>query len=202
MTTPSPPQTPGWARPRGGPPEPGSALDEQFAAFIGPRWPRYRRKFAPFYDEPRFQPTWNWAAALFIGMWFLYRKLYVPFVFFAIVPSIAFNLLLGDIPQLQTVPNPQQPGAPPVTTLTPDAMLLLLGVYISTVILAGGTANYLLYRRAAAAIHLLAPRAPEPGSRLLLLRRVGGVSWTSVAVGIGMMLLLQLLAAGAASATR
>jgi hypothetical protein len=122
VTTPPPTHstpTPSWSRPRGGPPEPGSALDEQFAAFIGPRWPRYRQKFAPFYDDARFQPTWNWAAGLFIGMWFLYRKLYVPFVFFAIVPSIAFSMLLGDIPQLQTVPNPQRPGAPPLTTFTP-----------------------------------------------------------------------------------
>ncbi len=202
MTTPPPTHTPSWARQAGGAPEPGSALDEQFAAFIGPRWPRYRRKFGPFFDEPRFQPTWNWAAALFVGGWFLYRKLYVPFVFFAIVPSIAFTLLLGDAPQLQTVPNPRTPGGPPLTTLTPDAALLFLGVYISTVILAGGTANYLLFRRATAAIHLLAPRAPDAASRIPLLRRVGGVSWMSVAVGFGIILLFQLLAAGANNAAR
>jgi hypothetical protein len=199
MPTPSSSQTPTWARPRGGPPEPGSALDDQFAAFIGPRWARYRRKFGPFFDEARFQPTWNWGAALFVGGWFLYRKLYVPFVFFAIVPSIAFTMLIGDAPQLQTVPDPRQPAGPPLTTLTPDAQLLLVGVYLSTVILAGGTANYLLFRRASAAIHLLAPRAPDAATRIPLLRRVGGVSWMSVAVGFGVMLLLQLLASGTAS---
>jgi hypothetical protein len=206
VTTPPPTsQTPAWSRPRGGPPEPGSALDEQFAAFIGPRWERYRGKFAPFYDDARFQPTWNWAAALtapFGAAWFLYRKLYVPFVFFVIVPGIAFGLLWGgDIP-FETVPNPLDPAAPPVNLPTPEARLVLLGVTLSALILAGGTANYLLYRRAAAAIHLIAPRAPEPTTRLMLLRRVGGVSWVSVAVGIVMILLLQFLAAGAGSGSR
>jgi len=190
------PPLPSWATPRpSGPPAPGSALDQQFETFIGPRWETYRRKFAPFFDEPRFQPTWNWAAALFIGVWFLYRKLYVPFVFFAIVPSVAFTLLIGDAPQLQTVPDPQHPGGPTLQTITPDAALLLLGVWLSTVILAGGTANYLLYRRASAAIQILGPRAPDPATRIPLLRRVGGVSWTSVAVGLAIMFLIQLLGA-------
>jgi hypothetical protein len=85
---------------------------------------------------------------------------------------------------------------------TPEARLVFLGVTLSALILAGGTANYLLYRRAAAAIHLIAPRAPEPTTRLMLLRRVGGVSWVSVAVGIVMILLLQFLAAGAGSGSR
>jgi hypothetical protein len=164
------------------------------AAFIGPRWDRYREKFRPFFDEPRFQPTWNWAAALFSWAWFLYRKLYVPFVFFAIVPDIAIALLLGDRLATQSVPNPFRPDGPPITTATPDAVLVWLGVRISTAILAGGTANFLLYRRAAAAMQLLAPREADAAARLRLLDRVGGVSWTSVAVGVGTLLLLRVLA--------
>ena len=38
--------------------------DENLAVFIGPRGePTYRRKLAPFRDDPAFVPTWNWAAA-------------------------------------------------------------------------------------------------------------------------------------------
>ncbi|HEX8904828.1 MAG TPA: DUF2628 domain-containing protein, partial [Longimicrobiaceae bacterium] len=180
-------------------PAPGSTLDLQLAAFIGPRWERYRQKFAPFYEDGRFQPTWNWAAALFTGGWFLYRKLYVPFVLYTVLPQLAFSLLWGDAPMTQTVPNPK-PGGPPLTTLTQEAGLVFLGVYISTIILAGGTANFLLYRRAMAAMQLVAPRAPDPATRLSLLRRVGGVSWVSVAVGFGIITLLQFLSALASGA--
>jgi hypothetical protein len=66
-------------------PAPDSPLDRQYAAFVGPRWATYRRKFAPFFEDARFQPTWNWAAALctlFGPLWFLYRKLYVPAIAF------------------------------------------------------------------------------------------------------------------------
>lgn len=206
MTTPPTPpssQTPPWARPSGGPPQPGSALDEQFAAFIGPRWARYRRKFTPFFDEPRFQPTWNWSAALtlpFGAPWFLYRKLYLPFVFFVLVPGLAFTLLWGSEIPFETVPNPVDPNAPPFRFPTAEAGLVLTGVMISACILAGGTANYLLFRRASAAIQILAPRAPDAAARIPLLRRVGGVSWTSVAVGVGIMLLMQLLGAASGGA--
>ena len=48
----TPPTLPSWATPkRSGPPEPGSALDQQFETFIGPRWGTYRRKFGPFFEE-------------------------------------------------------------------------------------------------------------------------------------------------------
>ena len=196
MTGPTPPGAP-WARAQGGPPAPGSPLDEQLAAFVGPRWNVYRRKFAPFFDDARFQPTWNWAAALLSPGWFLYRKLYVPFVFFAFVPTVAFGLLWGDRPPAQPLPTP---GAPIPEELR-DAMVLMLGVYLSTSILAGGTANFLLFRRATAALALLAPREADQGARLAVLRRVGGVSWASVAVGIGVLLVLQaVLGAAAGSA--
>ena len=180
-------------------------LDEQFAAFIGPRWARYRRKFTPFFDEPRFQPTWNWAAALtlpFGAAWFLYRKLYLPFVFFVLVPSLAFGLLWGGEIPFEPIPNPGDPNAPPFRfpRPTPEAQVVLMGVMLSAAILAGGTANYLLFRRASAAIQILAPRAPDAAARIPLLRRVGGVSWTSVAVGIGIMLLMQLLGAASGGA--
>lgn len=198
----APPQLPSWATPKadGGPPAPDSPLDRQFAAFVGPRWPAYRRKFAPFFADARFQPTWNWAAALtvpFFALWFLYRKLYLPFVFFAMAPGIVFGMLWGDQLPVRQVPNPLDASAPPLAVLTPDAALLLFGVLLSSAILAGGTANFLLFRRATAAIRVVAPRASDADAGLALLQRLGGVSWRAVLIGFGVLLLLQALTRGA-----
>ena len=200
MTT---PPLPSWAiqKAPAGPPAPDSPLDRQLAAFIGPRWPTYRRKFGPFYAEPTFQPTWNWAAALLapFGFWFLYRKLYLPFILFNLTPGLAFRVLWGDESPLRTVPNPFSPNAPPLVTLTPDAALVMFGIILSTVILAGGTANFLLFRRAMTAIRVVAPAGRDAEGGLLLLRRVGGVSWRAVLVGFAVLLFIQLLSAGSAA---
>lgn len=167
------------------------------AAFIGPRWETYRRKFGPFFDDARFTPTWNWAAALLSPAWFLYRKLYVPFVFFAVAPSVAFTFLLGGEVPTQQVPSPIAGGAP-VTTLTPDASLVALGVFVSTAILAGGSANYLLFRRAMAALRVVGARTPQPDAARSLLSRVGGVSWQAVGLGLFLMFVLRVLASAGA----
>jgi len=193
MTTPS---LPPWAtRQAGGPPAPGSPADLQLAAFVGPRWATYRRKFRPFFDDPRFTPTWNWAAALLSPAWFLYRKLYLPFALFAMLPSLAFGLLWrsGDLP-VREMPSPIA-GGRPLMTLTPDALLVALGVLVSTAILAGGTANYLLYRRATTAVRVIGARAPGGDAAAALLRKVGGTSWQSVGVGLAVLFLLRLLSA-------
>jgi hypothetical protein len=198
-----PPQLPSWANPQtpGGPPAPDSPLDRQYAAFIGARWPVYRRKFAPFFADARFQPTWNWPAALtlpFGALWFLYRKLYLPFVFFVMAPGILFGLMWGDQLPLRQVPNPMDPSASPLSILTPDAALVLLGSLMSLGILAGGTANFLLFRRASAAIRVVAPRAPDAEGGLALLRRIGGTSWRAVLIGFSVLLFFQLLGGRAA----
>lgn len=190
------PPLPSWARrSSGGAPAPGSPTEQQLAAFIGPRWGTYRRKFQPFFDDPTFVPTWNWAAALSapLPLWFLYRKLYVPFVFFTLAPGVAFGLLWGstDVPT-QQVPNPIA-GLPPVTTFAPEPTLLLAGIVVSLAILAGGTANFLLFRRAQAAIRVVVPRSPSADAALPLLGRVGGVSWRAVGVGVLVMLLIRVL---------
>ncbi len=191
------PPLPSWAtRPtRGGPP-PGSPSDQQLAAFVGPRWATYRRKFTPFFDDPQFVPTWNWAAALvfpLVPVWFLYRKLYVPFAFFLFAPSVVFGLLWGsaEVPT-QTVPNPIV-GGRPVTVLAPEPTLLIMGILLSLAILAGGTANYLLFRRAQAAIKVVVPRSPSADAALPLLGRVGGVSWRAVGMGILGVMLLEVV---------
>lgn len=196
MTT---PPLPSWAtRQAGGAPAPGSPADQQLAAFVGPRWETYRRKFRPFFDDARFTPTWNWAAALLSPAWFLYRKLYLPFALFAMLPSLAFGLLWrsGELP-VREVPSPIA-GGTPLVTLTPDAAILAVGVLVSTAILAGGTANFLLYRRAVTAVRVIGARTPGTDAALALLRKVGGTSWSSVGLGLLFLVLLRLLAAGAA----
>ncbi|MDF1502878.1 hypothetical protein [Roseisolibacter sp. H3M3-2] len=194
-----PPSLPSWATPKpaAGPPAPDSPLDRQFAAFVGPRWPLYRRKFAPFFADARFQPTWNWSAALTVpvfGLWFLYRKLYLPFVFFTLAPGVLLSVLWGsdEIPMRQ-VPHPLDPNGPAVQLPTADFTLVGLGAVLTFVVLAGGTANFLLFRRATAAIRVVAPRSPDAEGALSLLRRIGGTSWRAVLIGFAVMLLLQLM---------
>ena len=202
MTTPDPtpptapePTTP-WG-PRSAVPAPGSASDRQWAAFIGPRWPTYRRKFEAFFDEPRFTPTWNWAAALFTPLWFIYRKLYLAFLLFFFVPGWVFQLLWReDIPQ-QTLPRPGDP--------LPAWVLMQFGVQLSAMILAGGTANWLLYRRGAAALRILSDRGASPDQTAPLLSRVGGTNRGGVILMLAIGLATLIAAAsgvGGALGTR
>ncbi|HZF68848.1 MAG TPA: hypothetical protein VEZ47_12475 [Gemmatirosa sp.] len=181
MTGPSPAPLPPWATAKtAGMPAPDSPLDRQYAAFVGPRWATYRRKFAPFFEDARFQPTWNWAAALctlFGPLWFLYRKLYVPAIAFWMLPQIALSLLWrGEPISMQDV------------TTNADLKLLVGGVTLSTVILAGGTANFLLFRRAQAAIRLVQSRGASEEQAQSLLARVGRVNAIAVLGGLALML--------------
>lgn len=190
MTT---PPLPSWAAgPQGAPPAPGSLADRQLAAFIGPRWPSYRRKFAPFFQDPRFTPTWNWAAALTVplgAVWFLYRKLYIPFVFFWVAPGLVVGLLWqGDTPPTM---RELSSGSPAAT----DALLIMAGVVLSTMILAGGTANFLLFRRAQAAMRVIGAQAPGEGA-VPLLARVGQVNRTGTIIVLVLLFALQFVQAG------
>ena len=164
-------------------PAPDSPLDRQYATFVGSRWPTYRRKFLPFFEDPRFQPTWNWSAALFSPFWFLYRKLYVPFVFFWLAPGLVFALLWrGEPPQARDLATD--------TGLAQDARILLLGVQLSAMILAGGTANFLLFRRAQAAIRLLGSLPANGGQDATrVLARVGGTNRVAVIVVLALLFL-------------
>jgi hypothetical protein len=183
------PPLPTWAQPKAkdGPPAPGSALDTQYETFIGPRWETsYRRKFTPFFEEPRFQPTWNWSAALFSPIWFLYRKLYLPFIFFWLAPGFVFTRIWRGEP-----PKAADVAADP--TIERDFKLILLGVQLAAMVLAGGTANYLLFRRARAAITLAEQRAPDMDTLELILTRLGGVNRVGVAVVLVTMLVAGLM---------
>jgi hypothetical protein len=197
-TPPTTPPLPSWAnKAQPGAPAPGSPADQQLAAFIGPRWETYRRKFRPFFEDPRFTPTWNWAAALLTPGWFLYRKLYLPFVLFSMLPGLAFGLLWrsGDLP-FREVPNPS-PGQLVIPQLTDQGAIVMFAVAASVCVLAGGTANYLLYRRAAAAMRVVTARVPAGDAALALLRKVGGTSWAAVGIGLAVMFVFRLATSGA-----
>ena len=197
----APPPLPSWAnRPAAGAPAPGSPADQLLAAFIGPRWATYRRKFRPFFDDARFTPTWNWAAALspLLGgpFWFVYRKLYVPALAFWLLPSIAMGLLW----QGQSVPM-QEVLSPTRSARAQEFLLMVAGVQLSTMILAGGTANFLLFRRAQAALRVVTARAGAGDAALTLLGRVGRVNRGGVLIVVAltavMLAMAQLGGAGA-----
>ena len=178
---------PAWARRR----TPTRELsDDKLAVFIGPRWESsYRRKLTPFLDDPAFVPTWNWAAALFGTLWFVYRKLYLAFALFLLAQILAFPLLTGS--------NVQLTGT---SALDPENRWLLgmtFAVNISVMLAAGGTANWFLFRRARAAIRLVTLQGvPEPES-VRLLARIGGVNWGGVLFMLAIFLMSTLAAARA-----
>ncbi len=158
--------------------------DADMEAFIGPKWDKvYRRKMAPFFEEASFVPTWNWSAAIaFPPAWFLYRKLYLPFAFFFLLPGIAFRLLTGT----------DKPLTMAAMQLPENEWLLMMNaaVFVSTMLASGGTANWFLYRRARAANRLVVQQQLPRAEEELLLRRVGGVNKlaTSLFVALSMML--------------
>ena len=158
--------------------------DSDMEAFIGPKWDKvYRRKMAPFFEEASFVPTWNWSAAIaFPPAWFLYRKLYLPFAFFFLLPGIAFRVLTGT----------DKPLTMAAMQLPENEWLLVMNaaVFVSTMLASGGTANWFLYRRARAANRLVVQQQLPRAEEELLLRRVGGVNTlaTSLFVALSMML--------------
>lgn len=160
------PELPAWAKRRA----PSNQIpDTELAVFIGRKWEgTYRRKFAPFLEDSSFVPTWNWSAAFGVPFWFLYRKLYLVFCIFFLLPSFAFRWLTGS----ETILTPQTIQAPENQSL----VLMNLAVWVSTVIAAGGTANWFLFRRARAATKLVSmQQLPQPEA-MSLLQRIGGVN--------------------------
>ena len=159
------PELPAWAR---RPTTSSELSDAQLEAFVGPKWETYRRKFAPFREDTSFVPTWNWGAAFPIPVWFLYRKLYLAFAAFFLLPNLALQWL-APTDTLITIENARAPE-------NETRVLMTFAIVLSTVIAAGGMGNWLLYRRSRAAARVVAmQRLPEAES-MALLRRVGGVN--------------------------
>lgn len=167
------PNLPAWARKRS---LANPLTDERMTAFIGPRWPTYQRKFAPFLEDPAFVPTWNWSAALFQSAWFLYRKLYLAAFGFMLIPGLVFRFLTGSDGQL-TMAELQKPE-------NEGLMLMQIAVGISSIIAAGGVANWLLFRRARAAVRLAAIQDMSDADTLPWLARVGGINRMGVALAV------------------
>ena len=159
------PNLPAWAR-RQNPANP--MTDQRLAAFIGAKWEVYQRKFAPFREDPAFVPTWNWSAALFQSAWFLYRKLYLAAFAFMLGPGLVFRLLTGSDTQM-TMSELQKPE-------NEGLLLMQLAVGISSIITAGGVSNWLLFRRARAAVRLANLQELPEGEALPWLERVGGIN--------------------------
>ncbi len=176
------PELPAWARRR---PASGQLPENELAVFIGNKWERtYRRKFAPFLEDASFVPTWNWSAAIATPFWFLYRKLYLAFAAFFILPSFAFRWLTGSdtVLTLQNVQSPENQSL----------VLMNLAVYVSSVIAAGGTGNWFLFRRARAATRLVSmQQLPQPEA-MTLLERIGGVNRTGTALFVTFSLVLAV----------
>ncbi len=147
----------------------GELSDVSLAAFIGPRWERsYRKKFATFRADASFVPTWNWSAAFGMPFWFLYRKLYLAFGVFFVLPGVAFRWLTGTDTVL-TLQNVQLPE-------NQSLLMMNFAIFASAIIAAGGTGNWLLFRRARAATKLAQlQRLPDADAQLWL-ARIGGVN--------------------------
>jgi hypothetical protein len=159
------PDVPTWAR---RPTNNNELSDQRLATFIGSKWEgTYRRKFAPFLSDPAFTPTWNWSAFLATPLWFLYRKLYLPFVLFMFAPTLIATAFLGP----RTAADLQG--------MTPDQLMQSSLPYfafeISSRIAAAGTANWLLFRRARAATRFVTMQPWSESESQVMLARLGGV---------------------------
>jgi len=172
------PSLPAWARKQM---SENPLTDPRLATFIGPRWSVYQRKFAPFFEDPGFVPTWNWSAALFQSAWFLYRKLYLAAFAFMLGPGVVFRLLTGSDVQM-TMAEMQKPE-------NQGLLMVNVAVGISSIIAAGGVGNWLLYRRARAAVQLSSMQALPASETLPWLARVGGINHLGVALAMAVFVM-------------
>jgi hypothetical protein len=184
---PNDPELPRWARQT---PAGDDFSEERMAAYFGPKWESsYKRKLAPFLADPGFVPTWNWPAAIaFPPAWFLYRKLYVPFTLFFLVPGFVFRWLTGsDTPQ--TVVELSKPE-------NEWLQVMSVAVVVSSSLAAGGTANWFLFRRTRAASRLVSMQGVSSSEALDLMRRIGGVNRTATSLFVVLMLVVTLMQFG------
>ena len=141
--------------------------DEQlWRQFIGPYADRYLHHFRKFGlgEEPKFALTWNWPAFLYISfLWFLYRKMYVYALVYALGPMIS-TYLTGDI---------------------------TVGLIWS--IMAGATANYVYYWHCRERIGAIKQGSwTDPAKRDEALKEAGGVQPYLIYVGIALYVLFVL----------
>ncbi len=136
---------------------------ELLKAFIGPNADRYLETFKKFSGPsgPQFALTWHWPAFIFEPfLWFLYRKMYVYALIYAIGPAMAFYI-------------------------TQD-----LSADIIWRIIAGASANYIYFWHAKEQLaKIKGERATGGETRQRLLGELGGVQPYVVWVGVGLLVL-------------
>ena len=134
--------------------------------FIGPHAERYLQHFNKFGlgGEPKFALTWNWPAFLYISfLWFLYRKMYIYALVYALGPMIS-TYLTGDI---------------------------TVGLIWS--IMAGATANYVYYWHCREQIGEIKKGSwADPAKQDEALKEAGGVQPYIIYVGIALYVLFIL----------
>lgn len=132
-------------------------------SFIGPNADRYLETFKKFSGPagPKFALTWHWPAFVFEPfLWFLYRKMYVYALIYAIGPAMAFYM-------------------------TQD-----LSADIIWRIIAGASANYIYFWHAKEQLaKIKSERSMGTESRQKLLGELGGVQPYVVWVGVGLLVL-------------
>jgi hypothetical protein len=131
--------------------------------FIGPNADHYLARFKKFStnEQPRFALSWNWPAFLFISfLWFLYRKMYLHALVYAVGPMIS-TYVTGDI---------------------------TVGIVWS--IMAGGTANYLYYWHCKEQIaEIKKTTRMNDAAQAAALKEAGGVQPYVVWVGVVLYLI-------------
>jgi hypothetical protein len=150
------------AEPR--PPAPVPMTEQDlWRGFIGPNADQYLATFKKFSTPsgPRFAFTWHWPAFLFEPfLWFLYRKMYVYAMIYAVGPVIAFYL-------------------------TQD-----LSADIVWRVMAGISANYIYFWHVKEQVDKIkTQRAADTETRRQLLSELGGVQPYVVWVGVGLLVL-------------
>lgn len=160
--------------------------DARMAAYIGPRWEStYRAKLSQFFVDPSFAVTWNWAATLGSPFWFLYRKLYAAGLAFMIVPNLVFgSVMRNNDPKV--LERPESPEAI-------QFVMIWMAVTVSSSIAAGGTANWLLFRRARAASLVVSMQQVPEEVAILRLQQLGGVSLRGVIVFVALSIVFAMV---------
>ena len=136
---------------------------ELWKAFIGPNADRYLETFKKFTGPsgPKFALTWHWPAFVFEPfLWFLYRKMYVYALIYAIGPAMAFYI-------------------------TQD-----LSADLIWRVIAGASANYIYFWHAKEQLaKIKGVRATGGEARQQMLGELGGVQPYVVWVGVGLLVL-------------
>ena len=140
--------------------------EELWRQFIGPHADQYLKYFKKFGlgEDPKFVLTWNWPAFLYISfLWFLYRKMYVYALVYALGPMIS-TYLTGDF---------------------------TVGLVWS--IMAGATANYVYYWHCREQISEIKKTSwADPAKQDEALKEAGGVQPYVIWVGVAVYIIFAL----------